>query len=347
MPPGDENALTPEQIAAILGTGGGRSPEEEEQVQAARDGFGSDVDTWRTYMRRSLDVEMQKALQALTNAQRSGSNDAGNLGARWSELAQQARQFDARMGMDTRQLDEQIRQFNESFGANKARFNIEQQLDEAKFGWQQAVDSRDFEAAEAWREKYHGLDLRRQGQSEYTDEAGISQGQNRLTMDYLNFLASQQGPDDWVKYWDTSRGRTTARGDENIPFEQAVPAFAQPRALPDRSSFMQNVQSSLPAGPTTGQGGGGGATPPPAFAYTAAPQAAPGQPQSVFTKTAAPAGFADRIASANTTDVSKQGPVAVGPGGQPVFIDPDRVAEAQARLRQNNPGRSFGPAFAS
>src|SRR3990167_9763535 len=80
----------------------------------------------------------------------------------------QAQQQAAR---DAARLAEDQRQFNEQFGYNKAAFNIGAQQEEAKFNWQQAVDVRDFAAAEAWKQRYYQLDQAKFGQQQYTDEA--------------------------------------------------------------------------------------------------------------------------------------------------------------------------------
>ena len=107
-------------------------------------------------------------------------------------------------------LAEQQRQFDETFGYNKARGDQAQQLDQAKFEWQKAVDARDSAAADFWKARTYELQ------------------RNQQTMDYTKQLQSMSGPQDYVKYWYASRGMTTPRGAESVPYEQAIPSWAQP-----------------------------------------------------------------------------------------------------------------------
>src|SRR3990167_5234078 len=147
----------------------------------------------------------------------------------------QAQQQAAR---DAARLAEDQRQFNEQFGYNKAAFNIDAQQEEAKFNWQQAVDARDFAAAEAWKQRYYQLDQAKFGQQQYTDEAAIAQAQNRGAFDYINLLSQMRGPRDYGQYWYTSRGMTQPQGEAAIPYEQAIPTAFQPRTVPTRQSFL-------------------------------------------------------------------------------------------------------------
>lgn len=140
-------------------------------------------------------------------AQSSGGSNGpawANVGLRGQELNQSAAQFG-------QNLAEERRQFNERLWADKSMFDQRMALDTVTQRWREAVDSRDFEAAEYWKARAQELN------------------QNQLAMQYTNLLASQTGPQDWIKYGRLSRGESPT-SDENgrtIPLDQALPAWAQ------------------------------------------------------------------------------------------------------------------------
>ena len=363
-------ALSPDEIAAIIGGQNKRpSPDVIEAEEAAKAGFGNDIAAFRAFSRNQLQTALERAGAQLDLERRKlevsgASNAVGFLNAnlRAQEIANQLKQFNEKMGLENRQLDESLRRWTEEYHFNKARFNAEQGLaerrqgeqtrqfdathglDEAKFNWQKAVNDRDFAAAEFWKKRYYDLDLRKQGQTEYTDEAGIAQRQNAQTQEYLRWLSSMTGPRDWVKYHYNARGMTTPRGEESVPFEKAVPAAFQPRMLPDRASFASlagSPGSGLPATP------GAGAAPPPGAPSPAAPAAptilAGGNLQAgkpMLAPTPATAEQVAEVKAAAATPWQKQNAVALpawsGQGAPPPpkvgFLAEDPAA-LEARIR--------------
>ncbi len=145
----------------------------------------------------------------------SGSASSGpawaNVGLRGQELNQAQAQFDARQAQDAHQFDLQ-------YGLNQSR----QALDEATQKWREAIDARDFKAAEYWKARAQELQ------------------QNRLALDYTSLLASKSGPHDWITYGRLSRQESplgTPDG-KTVPLDQALPSWARgmsPGSYPDSS----------------------------------------------------------------------------------------------------------------
>ena len=179
-----------------------------------------------------------------------------NANLRGAELEQGAKQFG-------QTLAEQRRQYDETFGADKAKFNTEMQFTQAKQNWQQAVDARDFDAAEYWKGRAQELN------------------QNQLAMQYTNMLAGLTGPQDWIKYGRLSRQESplgTPDG-QTVPLDQALPAWArgfQPGTYPDSrgkapGAFADAGQRAAP--PVAPPGGQAPLGAPPASMFQ--PKAAP------------------------------------------------------------------------
>src|SRR3990167_1527287 len=149
--------------------------------------------------------------------------EAGMTYAQWAQYVGQQRAYEGLvqalqlqklMRPDTTgqtgfaQVGESRRQFDLQFPEQRRQFELNYAQDEAKLGWQQAVDARDFAAAEVWKNRYYQLDQAKFGQQQYTDEASIAQNQNRGAFDYINLLSQMRGPRDYGQYWYTSRGMT-------------------------------------------------------------------------------------------------------------------------------------------
>lgn len=156
---------------------------------------------------RDLSVDYTPEGQARAAKTASGSGDAtawANVNLRGAELAESAKQAGQRLAEDSRQ-------FNETFGMNKARGDQEMQLSQAKQRWQEAIDARDFEAANYWKARSQELQ------------------QNSLALDYTKTLAGLTGPQDWIKYGRLSRQESplgTPDG-KTVPLNEALPAWAQ------------------------------------------------------------------------------------------------------------------------
>lgn len=232
-----------------------------------------------------------------------------------------------RVGLEREGLAQNWQKFVEQMGLDKSMFDQRQGLDNKRFGleeaiqnWRMATDARDFEAAEKWRTEAARLARQQFAQSQYTDEAAITQSQNAQTQNYLNMLLQLRGPQDWARYWHTSRGETTPRGAEAVPFEQAVPAWAQPRMLADRASFANapawgggtvgGQAGGLPGGQTQTGGGNNGVPPPP-------PPAAPAPTEPVFTSNGVTPGATVQLKTTNgVTTVGEPTLAMTGPNNR-------------------------------
>lgn len=310
-------ALTPEEIRAILGGSSRETPQEAEAAEAANAGFGTGdtaVSAWRTWKQGQLSLQTQQAQAALARSQASGSSESGNLAARLAELQ-----------LQSQQLEENRRQFQESFGADKAKYNTtvsghdaegnatlagrQQALDEARFNEEKANNARDFQAAEYWRAR--GQELQ----------------QNQLTRDVTNDLyASKKGPQDWVDYWYRSRQMTPPAGAESVKVEDAIPAWARgyaPGTYPNSSG-----QGGYPGGASSFPGGAPAAARPGAAAtgprgtlnlpastvgnpVTAQPAWAAAAPNAG--RTAGPVGYGNGMFAKGTA-------LGVGEGGVPISL---------------------------
>lgn len=152
----------------------------------------------------------------------SGGSAGGMTANQAATQARQAQQdaFDQRRWQEGYDVDkakfnatlgENQRQYNETFGFEKAKFNAQHGLAEAQQKWREAVDARDHQAAEFWKNRSYELE------------------RNQLTRAATNDLyAAKRGPQDWVSYWYRSRGMTPPAGVESVPIEQAIPNWARP-----------------------------------------------------------------------------------------------------------------------
>lgn len=166
-----------------------------------------------------------------------------------------------RAGLDSQQLLASIEQEKAKLAENVRQFGVTQGLAEAKFEWEQAVATGDRDSAERWKQRYFQLDAAKDTRDE--GRFGLEQGrfgleqrradlddrrfgleqnrdvreQNELAFRYLqSLMESRRGPQDWVDYWYRSRGQTPPAGSEPVAFEDALPPWAQPRALPATQS---------------------------------------------------------------------------------------------------------------
>ena len=156
------------------------------------------------------------------------------------------------LDMGQQDLAERQRQYNETFGFQKAQYNTNTQMAQAQQEWQKAVDARDFASAEYWRNQAFGLQQQQFQEQQYTDQAGIAQNQNRQAFDYTALLSQMSGPQDYGKYWYASRGMTQPRGEAAIPYEQAIPSAFQPMALPRQQPYQSGpafAPGGAPAAP--------------------------------------------------------------------------------------------------
>lgn len=320
-------ALTPEEIAAILGGSQRATPAQLEAESAAKAGYGTGpeaIAAWRKAEIERNAAEISRLEQQLAQGGAANGAAFANVQARYAEL---------KHAQDT--LTENQRQYNESFGADKAKFNTtvsgrdaagnptlagrQQQLDEAKFNWQQAIDARDFASAEKYRKLASDL------------------SQNHLTLDYTSMLNSKKGPEDWVDYWYQSRGMTAPRGAQSIPLEQAVPAWAQPQ-----NSYADRLPTSPPPpAPGAGAPGAGGSAAAPAAAAAGTPRGVMDLPHSTFGAPPNPVAAAPQWAHAGyvndendrlTRDlggIPKGAVVAAGENGVPVSLSDWAVANAR------------------
>lgn len=225
----------------------GREPEWRRRGYPSPEAYAAAVGAREAQESRLRDAQIAQALAQTANV---GSATGVSL---------------ARLGLDREQalaaIAENVRQFNETLGFNKGRFNAEQGLAEAKFEWERAVNAGDRDSAERWKQRYFQLDAAKDTREE--GRFGLEQGrfgleqrradledrrfgleqnrdvreQNELAFRYLqSLMESRKGPQDWVDYWYRSRGQTPPAGSEPVAFEDALPPWAQPRALPAAQS---------------------------------------------------------------------------------------------------------------
>jgi hypothetical protein len=199
-----------------------------------------------------------------------------NVNLRGQELNQSHQEFGQRLG-------EEQRQFDARMGQDNSQFNARLGLDQATQKWREAVDARDFDAAEYWKARAQEL------------------SQNRLALDYTSLLASKSGPQDWITYGRLSRQESplgTPDG-KTVPLDQALPEWARgfkPGSYPD--SRGQTGASQF-----AGQGAVQIAPKPMATAGPQWTQAAPGWKQ------------ADGSVTAGTAqDLMKNTPATMQPG---------------------------------
>lgn len=200
-----------------------------------------------------------------------------NVGLRGKELDQSHQEFGSKLAQDQSQ-------FAASQGQQQSQFSARLDLDQATQKWREAVDNRDFQAAEYWKARAQELN------------------QNHLALDYTNLLASKSGPQDWIKYGRLSRQESplgTPDG-QTVPLDQALPEWAQgfkPGSYPDSRGNTASGMSAF---------GGQAAPAPQPNAATAGPQwtqAAPGWKQ------------ADGSVTAGTAqDLMKKTPATMQPG---------------------------------
>lgn len=174
------------------------------------------------------DMAKDYSPEAQSSGGSGGSNGPAwaNIGLRGQELNQSAAQFGQRLSEEQRQfnerfhmdkaihnnnLGEQQRQFNERMGMDKSMFDQRMGLETATQKWREAVDARDFEAANFWKARAQEIQ------------------QNQLAMQYTNLLANQTGPQDWIKYGRLSRGESPVSDDDGktVPLDQAIPPWAR------------------------------------------------------------------------------------------------------------------------
>lgn len=232
-----------------------------------------------------------------------GANGGGNGGVSASTAYSQQQQ-NAR---DAADLAERQRQFNETMGYNKARGDQSMQLDQATQKWKEAVDARDYQSAEFWKARAQELQ------------------QNNLALNYTQLLANKSGPQDWVKYWKLSRGISPVPGEDQVPLDQALPAWARgvtPGSYPNSSGRAPGAFSFT--GPAGGAGGSGGGAQPPMWMT-----GAPGWQQ--------PGG----IASGTASDVLSHTPTSYAPntfagaGGTPIDFSGSTYMQDQAKKMPN------------
>lgn len=177
--------------------------------------------------------DMTKDYRLGADASSGGSANGpawANVNLRGQELAQSHQQFGAT-------LAEQQRQFNETMGKDKSMFDQNLAFQTAQQKWREAVDARDFSAAEYWKARSQELQ------------------QNHLALDYTQLLSSKSGPQDWIQYARLSRGESplgTPDG-RTVPLDQALPEWARgfrPGSYPD--SRGQTATASFGGQPGAG-----------------------------------------------------------------------------------------------
>lgn len=167
------------------------------------------------------------------------------------------------IALQRQQLAQQQQQFLESFGQQKAAFDIRQQFDQAKQRWSEAIDARDYASAERWRAIAQDLNERSLGLQAELGRGGLGLQAAQLLCNL------RRGPQDWVDYFYRSRGFLPPAGGEPVSLEQALPAFLA-------ALGVQRGSANAPAGLPAFAGGGGGAAP--GGGGPAAPAAPPSAP---------------------------------------------------------------------
>lgn len=129
--------------------------------------------------------------------------------------------------------------FVETMGMDKAKLNNEAAAADAKQKWQEAIDRRDFTAAEHWKTEANNLAYMNARTAQQNDFSSLAQRYNE------SLLAAKKGPQDWASYWSQKRG------------------FAPPAGAGTPDPLVNPFGSPPPswlAYPTGGAGGVGGGT---------------------------------------------------------------------------------------
>lgn len=232
----------------------------------------------------------------------TGSSTGGSNGPAWANVGLRGREIDIGHQQFGDRMAEDRRQFDARLDQDASQFNARHGLEEATQRWREAVDKRDFEAANFWKSRAQELQ------------------QNSLALDYTKHLSSLSGPQDWIKYGRLSRQESplgTPDG-QTVPLDKALPEWAR-GVTPGTYGYGPETQPSrgFPGMSSGGPGVGGpsASAPAPVASQPKWTQAAPGWQQPNGT-TVAPT-LKDLVA--HTSPNAPAGTFA-GQNGTPIYM---------------------------